>query len=119
MRNQSNNLVVAPRAGFEPATNRLTAGSDPKFVSALYRAGSVPNYAQTSSDKGGSLIRAGPTTIGRRRVGSVPPAGRIRRLSGGGGDASPEISRRLVSSLGGFDTVQKSLLGPKARHVTL
>ena len=58
MRNQGEKLVVAPRAGFEPATNRLTAGSDPKFVSALYRAGSVPNYAQTSSDKGGSLIGA-------------------------------------------------------------
>jgi hypothetical protein len=26
MRNQWSNLVVAPRAGFEPATNRLTAG---------------------------------------------------------------------------------------------
>jgi hypothetical protein len=25
MRNQSSNLVVAPRAGFEPATNRLMA----------------------------------------------------------------------------------------------
>ena len=26
MRNQGEKLVVAPRAGFEPATNRLTAG---------------------------------------------------------------------------------------------
>jgi hypothetical protein len=26
MKNQSSNLALAPRAGFEPATNRLTAG---------------------------------------------------------------------------------------------
>ena len=40
---------------------------------------------------GSLLARAGPTTIGRRRVGSVPLAGRIRRPSGGGGDASRRL----------------------------
>jgi hypothetical protein len=40
MRNQWSNLAVAPRAGFEPATNRLTARS-------LLVAGFIPVHPIT------------------------------------------------------------------------
>jgi hypothetical protein len=69
-------IYLAPRAGFEPATNRLTAGSDPKFVSAYpasrrHRANAAAAYCRC-----GQLapIRDPPALVAAclRVVGTLP-----------------------------------------------
>jgi hypothetical protein len=53
MRNQSYNSVVAPRAGFEPATNRLTAATSAvsrRFI-PVHLLGKTPKDTGRSLDK--------------------------------------------------------------------
>jgi len=71
MRNQSSNLVVAPRAGFEPATNRLTA-----------RCHSITTRFNSCADRlTGNVVKSSGWRRQRARFGAKSS----RREKGGGG----------------------------------
>jgi hypothetical protein len=69
MKNQSSNLALAPRAGFEPATNRLTAGCSTAELPGTTRATAASNKRdgrlQSAKSAPAGLARSGGSA-GRR-----------------------------------------------------